>query len=91
MNPNLAKIKEDFEKRREDRRRLEDGWLLNMRFLSGDQYCDVAPQGGLMEEEKNILFELRNCIVDYDDTKIKLFKKFSEEYLNEALDGMKKG
>lgn len=52
-------IKEDFEKRREDRRRLEDGWLLNMRFLSGDQYCDVAPQGGLMEEEKRFYWQTR--------------------------------
>ncbi len=52
-------IKEDFEKRREDRRRLEDGWLLNMRFLAGDQYCDIAPYGGLMEEEKRFYWQTR--------------------------------
>ena len=52
-------IKQDFENRRENRRQLEDGWLLNMRFLSGDQYCDVAPYGGLMEEEKRFYWQTR--------------------------------
>ena len=52
-------IKEDFEKRREERRSLENGWLLNMRFLAGEQYCDVAPQGGLMDEEKRFYWQTR--------------------------------
>jgi len=56
----LAKeIKEDFEKRREERRSLESAWLLNMRFLAGEQYCDVAPQGGLMDEEKRFYWQTR--------------------------------
>ncbi len=52
-------IKEDFENRREARRKLEDGWLLNMRFLAGDQYCDIAPYGGLVEEEKRFYWQTR--------------------------------
>lgn len=52
-------IKDDFEKRRENRRKLEDGWLLNMRFLAGDQYYDVAPYGGLIEEQKRFYWQTR--------------------------------
>ena len=41
----------DFERRREERRSVESGWLLNLHFYSGDQYCDVSPFGGLAEED----------------------------------------
>ena len=58
----LAKaIREDFERRREERRAVESGWLLNMRFFSGEQYCDVSPRGGLEEEEKRFTFYADLC------------------------------
>ena len=54
----LAKaIREDFERRREERRAVESGWLLNMRFFSGEQYCDVSPRGGVEEEEKRFYWQ----------------------------------
>ena len=47
-----AEVTEDFERRREERRQTESGWLLNMNFFSGNQYCDVSPYGGIVEEDK---------------------------------------
>ena len=41
----------DYEKRREERRSIENSWVLNMNFLCGNQYCDVSPIGGLTEED----------------------------------------
>lgn len=54
-----AEIAADFERRREERRRVESGWLLNMNFLSGNQYCDVSPSGGIEEEDKRFYWQSR--------------------------------
>lgn len=43
---------EDFYKRREDRKSLEWQWKLNMNFISGNQYCEILPNGEISEEEK---------------------------------------
>ena len=45
-------VTEDFLRRREERRAVENGWALNINFFSGNQYCDVAPSGELVEEDK---------------------------------------
>lgn len=55
----VAEIKADFERRQEARRSIENGWLLNMRFLSGDQYCDTLPSGGIVGEEKRFYWQTR--------------------------------
>ncbi|MBQ2740788.1 MAG: hypothetical protein IJF39_04120 [Clostridia bacterium] len=55
----VAEVKADFERRREARRSIENGWLLNMRFLSGDQYCDALPHGGIVAEEKKFYWQTR--------------------------------
>ncbi len=52
-------VTEDFEGRRQARRRMESGWLLNMNFLSGNQYCDIAAQGGVEEEDKRYYWQSR--------------------------------
>ncbi|MBQ8320351.1 MAG: hypothetical protein IJX81_05670 [Clostridia bacterium] len=52
-------IWEDFLARKEARRAVESGWLLNLNFLSGNQYCDVAPYGGLAQEDKNFYWQSR--------------------------------
>lgn len=52
-------ITADFERRREERRSVESGWLLNLHFYSGDQYCDVSPFGGLAEEDKRFYWQSR--------------------------------
>lgn len=54
-----AEIMQDFNQRREQRRRIESGWLLNMNFFSGNQYCDVSPFGGLAEEDKQFYWQSR--------------------------------
>ena len=41
----------DFERRREERKRLERAWELNMNFLSGNQYCGMTASGELEEEQ----------------------------------------
>lgn len=35
----VAEVRADYEARAEKRRETEAGWRLNMRFVSGDQYC----------------------------------------------------
>ncbi len=52
-------ITEDFLERKEARKSLESGWLLNMNFLSGNQYCDVSPYGGVAEENGNFYWQAR--------------------------------
>ncbi len=52
-------VTEDFERRRSERRSLEAGWLLNMNFLSGNQYCDVSPSGEVEEEERQFFWQSR--------------------------------
>ena len=49
----------DFLSRREERRSLESGWLLNMNFMSGNQYCDVSPFGGVADEDKAFYWQSR--------------------------------
>ncbi len=55
----VKSVIEDFNRRREMRRRLESSWLLNMNFVSGNQYCDVSPNGGIQEEDKQFYWQSR--------------------------------
>ena len=54
-----AEVTEDFERRWEARRSVESGWLLNMNFFSGNQYCDISPAGGIVEEDKRFYWQSR--------------------------------
>ena len=54
-----ADVVADFESRREARRSLESGWLLNMRFLSGEQYCGIGVNGNLINEEQKFYWQTR--------------------------------
>ena len=71
-------IVSDFEDRRERRRGIENGWKLNMSFLSGNQYCDVSPYGDIVEEEKRFYWQTRrvyNHIAPLVDSRVaKLLK-----------------
>ena len=55
----VQEILADFDRRREERRRVESGWLLNMNFFGGNQYCDVSPFGGIVEEDKQFYWQSR--------------------------------
>lgn len=57
----VAEIQADFAARQEMRRTLERGWQLNMNFLSGNQYCDISPQGELEEEDAEFYWQSRSC------------------------------
>ena len=52
-------ITQDYLKRRADRRSVENGWQLNMNFVSGNQYCDVSPFGEVLEEDKQFYWQSR--------------------------------
>lgn len=54
-----AEVTEDFESRREERRSVESGWLLDINFLSGNQYCDISPRGGVVDEDKQFYWQSR--------------------------------
>ncbi len=71
-------VREDFEARREARKSLESGWLLNMNFLSGNQYCDVSPFGGVEEEDLRFFWQDRrvfNHIAPTVDARIARLEK----------------
>ncbi|MBO7736886.1 MAG: hypothetical protein J6S22_03500, partial [Clostridia bacterium] len=55
----VAEIEADFAARRSARRELERSWELNMNFFSGNQYCDVAPNGEIAEEDKRFYWQSR--------------------------------
>ncbi len=74
----VAEVVADFQRRREQRRGLESGWLLNMRFYSGDQYCDVSPLGGVVEENDGYYWQSRrvfNHIAPLVDSRIAKLEK----------------
>ncbi|MBR6737847.1 MAG: hypothetical protein IKL82_05745 [Clostridia bacterium] len=48
----IKSIYEDFELRREERLSIERQWKLNLNYVAGNQYCEIAPDGSVKEEEK---------------------------------------
>lgn len=77
-----AEVTADFEKRREERRSIENGWILNMNFLSGNQYCDVSPIGGLVEEDPQFYWQSRrvfNHIAPTVESRIAKLEKMKPE------------
>ena len=52
-------VTSDFERRREQRRGVETGWVLNMNFVSGNQYCDVSPLGEIVQEDEKFYWQYR--------------------------------
>lgn len=75
-------ITQDFLSRREERRKTENGWLLNLNFFSGNQYCDVSPFGGLVEEDKRFYWQARrvfNHIAPTIDSRIAKIEKMKPE------------
>ena len=48
----VREIEEDFEARREERRRTERKWELNIGFIAGRQYCGLNAAGEIEDEDK---------------------------------------
>ena len=69
----VASVYEDFEIRRKERLLLEQQWQLNLNYYYGNQYCEVAPNGEIREEDKYYLWQSRNVynhIAPIVDTRI---------------------
>lgn len=49
----------DYKNRASEKRAIEEGWLLNINFLLGNQYCRVSKNGEITEDEKLYPFESR--------------------------------
>ena len=75
-------IYDDFAQRRETRRAVENGWTLNINFFSGNQYCDVSPYGGVVEEDKRYYWQSRrvfNHIAPTVDARVAKLEKMKPE------------
>ena len=46
----IQRVLEDLEKRKTERNPLEQQWTLNANFLVGNQYCDINPYRGNIEQ-----------------------------------------
>ena len=74
-------VTEDFYRRREERRSIENAWLMNLNFYSGNQYCDVSPQG-LVEDDPQFYWQSRrvfNHIAPTIDSRIAKLEKMKPE------------
>ncbi len=69
----VRSTREDFERRRNERRSLELQWRLNMNFLAGNQYADISPRGDIEDEGKLYFWQERevyNHIAPIVETRI---------------------
>lgn len=55
----VASVVEDFNQRREERRKIELNWLLGINFLLGNQYSTISTKGEIVDEVKSFAWESR--------------------------------
>lgn len=61
VDDELVKIvREDFKRRREEKRALELKWNLNLNYLRGNQYCEISPTGAVEEEDEDYFWQNKN-------------------------------
>ncbi len=75
-------VQNDYLRRREERRKIENGWLLNINFFSGNQYCDLSSTGEILEEDKQFYWQSRrvfNHIAPTIDSRIAKLGKMRPE------------
>ena len=71
-------VAQDFETRRKDRLPLERQWELNLKFLSGDQYCDIGANGNISEDYGDYSWQERrvfNHIAPIIDSRLAKFSR----------------
>lgn len=82
----ISGVLEDLQKRKDERGMLEQQWTLNANFLVGNQYCDINPYRGDIEQLTPVYNwmerEVFNNIAVLIDTRIANLKKIS--YKNEG-------
>ena len=78
----------DFLRRREERNSVESSWLLNMNFFNGNQYCDVSPLGGIVEEDPQFYWQSRrvfNRLAPAVEARIAKLEKMKPELVVRAF------
>ena len=77
----IQKVMEDLEKRRTERSVLEHQWTLNANFLVGNQYCEINPYRGDIEQLEPVYDWLEretfNQIAPLIETRIANLKKIN--------------
>lgn len=77
----IQKILEDLENRKQERSVLEQQWTLNANFLVGNQYCEINPYRGDIEQLEPVYDWLEretfNQIAPLIETRIANLKKLS--------------
>ena len=53
----VNEVKQDFLRRREERRPIEQQWKLNINYVMGNQYCEIDPKGEIVESEDGVILE----------------------------------
>ena len=77
----IQKVLEDLEKRKTERSPLEQQWTLNANFLVGNQYCEINPYRGDIEQLESVYDWLEreafNQIAPLVETRIANLKKIN--------------
>ena len=77
----IQKVMEDLEKRKTERSVLEQQWTLNANFLVGNQYCEINPYRGDIEQLEPVYDWLEretfNQIAPLIETRIANLKKIN--------------
>lgn len=77
----IKKVLEDLERRKSERSVLEQQWTLNANFLVGNQYCDINPYRGDIEQLEPVYDWLEretfNQIAPLIETRIANLKKIN--------------
>ena len=77
----IRKVLDDLEKRKTERNPLEQQWTLNANFLVGNQYCDINPYRGDIEQLEPVYDWLEreafNQIAPLVETRIANLKKIN--------------
>ena len=77
----IQKVRDDLEKRKTERNILEQQWTLNANFLVGNQYCEINPYRGDIEQLEPVYDWLEretfNQIAPLIETRIANLKKLN--------------
>ena len=56
----VESVKKDFNERRKQRLKLESQWILNMKFLKGDQFTHISRRGEVISDDKTYFWQDQN-------------------------------
>ncbi len=79
------RIRDEFEKRAEERMQFQLQWQLNINFFLGNQYCDILPEAGkIYQQDKVFLWQERevyNHIAPIIDSRLAKLNKINPRVL----------